>query len=274
MSTVGVATGAGRGMGRACAERMVSTVDQLFLVDRDGPAVSLAAQELSVNGHNVSAVTLDVTDRVALAALASRVAEAGTLRAVVHAAGISPSMGDWREVLGIDLVGTALVVEALRPLATAGTAFVCYASMAAHMSPFQNPEAAAAIDDPLSPDMTEKLRAALGEEIEDSGSAYSWAKWGVTRLVRRESLQLGRAGARINSVSPGCIDTPMGRQEAEAHPSMGQLVEVSSLSRGGEARELAAATAFLLSDEASYITGTDVLVDGGTVAGVAAMANG
>src|SRR3546814_9551144 len=97
-------------------------------------------------------------------------------------------------------------------------------------------------------------------------SAYSWAKRGVQRFVRQEAMRLGPVGARICSISPGIIDTPQGRQEAETHAVMQQLVEMSALGREGRSEELAAVAAFLLSDEASFLTGTDVLVDGGVVA--------
>lgn len=97
MTTVGIVTGAARGMGAACAARLVSTVDVLLLVDRDEGALAEAARELSAADGGPTAVepvVVDVTDGDALERLAARVAERGTLRAVAHAAGISPSMAD------------------------------------------------------------------------------------------------------------------------------------------------------------------------------------
>ena len=98
--------------------------------------------------------------------------------------------------------------------------------------------------------------------------AYVWAKRGVHRLVQREAITLGRRGARICSVTPGIIDTPMGRQEAAARPTNDLLVKHTPLGREGHPEEVAAAAAFLLSDEASFISGIDVPVDGGVVAAV------
>jgi NAD(P)-dependent dehydrogenase (short-subunit alcohol dehydrogenase family) len=86
--------------------------------------------------------------------------------------------------------------------------------------------------------------------------------------VRREATPFGQAGARICSVTPGIIDTPMGRQEGEARGTNDLLVKLSPIGREGHADEVAAATAFLLSDEASFITGIDVPVDGGVVAAI------
>jgi NAD(P)-dependent dehydrogenase (short-subunit alcohol dehydrogenase family) len=268
VTTVGIATGAGRGMGRACAERLVDLVDVVLLVDRDEAAVVAVAEELAKpGGAGVEPFAADVTDVDALARLAARTAEHGTLRAVAHAAGISPTMADWRRIFEVDLVGTARLAEALRPLATAGTALVCFASMAPLLG-IREPhaEADAALDEPLDDRLLARIQEALGPAVEDSGIAYAWAKRGVQRFVQAEAVRLGPVGARACSVSPGVIDTPQGQQEAASQPFMEVLVQRTPLGRMGRADELAAVVAFLLSDEASFLSGTDVLVDGGVCA--------
>jgi NAD(P)-dependent dehydrogenase (short-subunit alcohol dehydrogenase family) len=204
-----------------------------------------------------------------MARLAERVAELGTLRAVAHAAGISPTMADWRRIFEVDLVGTALLAETLRPLATAGTAMVYFASMSpllARIDP--DPAVAAILDDPLDPDFLDKIHDALGPAIENTAMAYPWAKHGVHRFARKEAVRLGPMGARACSLSPGIIDTPQGRQEAATHASMQRLIDATPLGRTGRSEDVAGVVAFMLSDDAGFLNGIDILVDGGVVAAV------
>ncbi|MFE2464991.1 SDR family oxidoreductase [Streptomyces mirabilis] len=271
MTTVGIATGAGRGMGEACARRLADMVDVLLLVDRDEAAVTAVAKDFSDSGLRAVAepFALDVTDREGMARLAERIAELGTLRAVAHAAGISPTMADWRRIFEVDLVGTALLAETLRPHATAGTAMVYFASMSpllARIDP--DPAVAAILDDPLDPDFLDKIHDALGPTIENTAMAYPWAKHGVHRFARKEAVRLGPVGARACSLSPGIIDTPQGRQEASTHASMQRLIDATPLGRTGSSEDVASVVAFMLSDEAGFLNGIDILVDGGVFAAV------
>jgi NAD(P)-dependent dehydrogenase (short-subunit alcohol dehydrogenase family) len=273
MTTVGIATGAGRGMGLECARLLPRLVDHVILVDKDEPSVVEAAASLTAQGASAEALVADVTDREALDKLAARVAEAGTLRAVAHAAGISPSMADWRRIFEVDLIGTALLAQALRPLATPGTATVNFASMASVLRPDEpnDAELDRLMADPLQDGFLDKMRQAAGPDIENTGAAYSLAKRGVKVFTQREAMRLGPQGARVVSLSPGLIDTPQGRQEAEVHPSIGRMLSQTPLARMGLGEEIAKVVTFALSDDASFLNGIDLLVDGGVIAALTAL---
>jgi NAD(P)-dependent dehydrogenase (short-subunit alcohol dehydrogenase family) len=275
MTTVGIATGAGRGMGYECGHLLPSLVDHVILLDRVEESVIKAADELAASsGVTVEPFVADVTDSAALGRLADRIAEVGTLRAVAHAAGISPTMADWRRIFEVDLIGTALLARALRPLATQGTATVNFASMAAVLRPAApgDAELDKLMADPLQDGFLDQIRELAGPDIEDSGTAYSLAKRGVKVFSQGEAVRVGPQGARVVSLSPGLIDTPQGQQEALEHPVMAQMLKATPLGRMGGSPEVAKVVAFALSDDASFLSGIDLLVDGGLVAAISALA--
>jgi len=253
-----VITGVG-GMGIACARRMGSG-RQLLLGDFDTERLAAVATQLSNEGFSVATQPLDVADPDSVRALAAAVK--GRCRAVVHTAGLSPLMAEPERIYAVDLLGTALVLDAFLPIATAGTVAVVIASMAATGVQLQP-----ALERQLALARASELMGLIADlpESKSSTFAYCLAKRGNQLRVEAASLAWGKCGARVVSISPGIISTPMGQLESR-HPMVTQLINISPAARAGTAEEIAAAVAWLSSDEAAFITGIDLRVDGGSVA--------
>jgi NAD(P)-dependent dehydrogenase (short-subunit alcohol dehydrogenase family) len=261
---VAVVTGIG-GMGLAVARR-IGPGYQLVLADVNASALEAAAENLRAEGQQVVEQVTDVGDAASVAVLAATAQRFGRVEVVVHTAGLSPVQASAEAILRVDLLGAALVLDAFGDVVAPGGAGVFIASMAGTMLPedldlerrLATTPTASLLDLPdLSP-----------ATVDNAGFAYGLAKRANQVRVRAASVWWGRRGARVNSISPGVISTPMGRAELDG-PSgefMQSMVDNSGTARLGSPDDIAAAVAFLVSSQASFITGTDLLVDGGAVA--------
>ena len=245
--TVGVVTGAASGMGRACVDRLVGTVDELLAVDLEG-----------VERSGVESILCDVRDDDAVLALAARVRDVGPFRFLVNAAGVSPTMADPRTIVDVNLLGTARLLDAFEPLVVAGSVAVPISSSAGYLAEMLTDDQRELVGDSRSPGVLDRA----AELISDSGIAYICSKVGVQLEARRAAVRWASHGGRVVSLSPGNIDTPMGRLELDNQPLMRAAQAAHPMQRMGDPSEIAAVVAFLVSDEASFLTGVDVLVDG------------
>jgi NAD(P)-dependent dehydrogenase (short-subunit alcohol dehydrogenase family)/acyl dehydratase len=264
---VALVIGAG-GMSMAAARRLGQS-HRLLLASLGAEEVTAGEAALRADGIDAVGVQVDVTDPDSVAAVGKFVAGQGRLRTLAHVAGVSPSGGDWRHIFAVNLIGTALAERTCLELADTGTAAVFIASSAGHMAENPGPDATAILDDPLDPDFFGRLDAVIPAGEQTPLQAYRLSKWALMRLCRRRAGAWGAKGARIVSMSPGLINTPQGARElaGPAAEVKRSRMKALALAREGTMVEMADAIEFLASDRASYITGTDVLVDGGIVAG-------
>ena len=255
------------GMGQAVLRRL-GAGRKVLLADFNEQLLEASVAEAVGDGYDVGSLQVDVSSRQSVQALAATARELGNVTAVVHTAGLSPVQAPVEAIWKVDLYGVAVVLEEFEKVIAPGGAGVVIASMAGYLGGAGIPAddlaslAAAPADD--------LLLIPFVAGIDDPGYAYSVAKRANQVRVQSASLRWGARGARVNSISPGVISTPMGRQELSGRSGaqMRAMIEGSGTGRLGTPADIANAAAFLLGPDAGFITGTDLLVDGGVVAAV------
>jgi NAD(P)-dependent dehydrogenase (short-subunit alcohol dehydrogenase family) len=266
MTDVSVITGGAGGMGLATA-KIVGRDHTVVLCDVRQDRLDSAAATLRDLGMTATVVNSDVTDRQAVARLLETASGLGTVASVIHTAGVSPSMGDADYVMRTNALGTVNVNEVFCRTAGEGSVIVNVASMAAHMLPDEliptrQFPLALQDEDAFMRDMMSACD--IVPEEARSGLAYAVSKSFVRWYSTSQAERFNGLGLRIVSVSPGSIDTEMGRLEEQA--GAGAMVTDAAVPRWGKPVEMAELLAFCASDKAGYLTGTDILNDGGVIA--------
>ena len=259
-----VVTGAG-GMGCAVARR-IGAGATVVLADVDEQSLESAATSLRANGLDAVTHLVDVSRKDSVRALAAGAAARGSVTAIVHTAGVSPVQASVDAIMRVDLLGTALMLDAFGEVITRGGAGVFVSSMAGTMASL-DPDFEVRLATTPTNQLLELAELSAGA-ILDSGSAYAIAKRANQMRVRAASLAWGQRGARVNSISPGIISTPMGAAELDGPHGqiMRAMVAASGTGRIGTPEDIAGAVDFLIGPDAGFITGTDLLVDGGVIA--------
>jgi NAD(P)-dependent dehydrogenase (short-subunit alcohol dehydrogenase family) len=265
MSEVTVVIGAGQ-IGQAIARR-VSAGKHVLLADLHQASADAAAEVLADAGFDVSTATVDVSSRESVRALGEAAAALGDITGVIHAAGVSPSQATPEVILRVDLYGTALVLEEFGTIIAPGGSAVVIASQSGHRLGALTAEqdaalATTAVDELLSLPMLQP------GQVTDSLHAYQLAKRGNSLRVMAEAVRWGKRGARVNTISPGIIITPLARDELTGPRGEGyrRMLELSPAGRAGTPDEVGTVGALLMGPDGAFITGSDFLMDGGVTA--------
>jgi NAD(P)-dependent dehydrogenase (short-subunit alcohol dehydrogenase family) len=264
-----VVIGAG-GIGQAIGRRQ-GPGRTVVLADRNPAVLEGAAESLEAGGHTVVTAAVDVSSRDSVHEVAQQAAAIGDVINVVHTAGLSPVQASPEAILRVDLVGVALVLEEFRQVVAPGGAGVVISSMAGHMIPALDAEADLALA--FTPvDELLALPLLSAERVPDSGSAYALSKRANHLRVQAEAVLWGDRGARVNAISPGVILTPLARDEmtGPGAENYQKMIAQSAAGRVGTTDEIAVAAAYLLGSDGAFVTGSDLLIDGGVIAAIRA----
>jgi len=265
MSEVIVVIGPGS-IGQAIARR-VGLGKLVLLADVRAENAEAAGKTLSEAGFEVKAAHVDVSSRGSVHALAELAASLGAVKGLIHAAGVSPTQAAPETILKVDLYGTAVVLAEFGNVIAPGGSAVVIGSQSGHRLPAlteaQNKALALTpVEDLLALPMLQP------DQVKDPLHAYQISKRGNSLRVMAEAVRWGKRGARVNTISPGIIFTPLAKDEfaGPRGPGYRRMIELSAAGRVGTPDEVANVAALLMGPEGGFITGSDFLMDGGVTA--------
>jgi len=265
MADVIVVIGPGH-IGQAIARR-VGVGKHVLLADMRLENAKSAAEVMANAGYEVSVAAVDACEREAVHALVQKAAGLGNVTGLIHAAGVSPTQAAPATILKVDLYGTALVLEEFGNAIARGGAGVVIASQSGHrLLPLTVDQDKALATTPVEELLS--LPFLQPEQVNDSLHAYQLSKRGNSLRVMAEAVRWGRRGARLNTISPGIIMTPLARDELNGPRGAGyrRMIEVCAAGRTGTPDEVGHVAALLMGSDGGFITGSDFLMDGGVTA--------
>lgn len=260
-----ILTGAGQ-IGMAIARR-VSYGKKLIIGDKNFDNATTIAKIMTEAGFDAEAVEMDLSSRESIKNLIAKSKEFGDITMLINSAGVSPSQAPVDIVLKVDLYGTAVLLEEVGKEISPGGVGVTISSQSGHRMPALSAE----IDAQLALTPTEELlslEVLQPQNIKDSLHAYQMAKRCNVKRVMAEAVKWGERGARINSISPGIVVTPLAIDEFNGPRGdfYKNMFAKCPAGRPGTADEIANVAELLMSPQGSFITGADFLIDGGATA--------
>lgn len=265
MKNVMLLTGAGQ-IGMAIARR-VGYGMKIVIGDKRRENAEAIADTMNKAGFTTVPVEMDLSSRASILALIDTAQQYGEISMLVNAAGVSPSQASIETILKVDLYGTAVLLEEVGKVISKGGVGVTVSSQSGHRMPALGIE----LDEQLATAPTEELltlEALQPQNIRDTLHAYQMAKRCNVKRVMAEAVKWGNRGARINSISPGIIVTPLALDEFNGPRSdfyMNMFAKCPA-GRPGTADEVANVAELLMSGRGAFITGADFLIDGGATA--------
>ena len=260
-----ILTGAGQ-IGMAIARRM-GYGKKIVIGDKNPDNAQAVAKIMNDAGYDADAVEMDLSSRESIKNLIVKAQEYGDITMLANAAGVSPSQAPVEAILKVDLYGTAVLLEEVGKVIREGGVGVTISSQSGHRMPALTPEedeqlACAPAEELLELDILQP------ENIRDTPHAYQMAKRCNEKRVMAESVKWGEKGARINSISPGIIVTPLAIDEFNGPRGdfYKNMFAKCPAGRPGTADEVANVAELLMSDKGAFITGADFLIDGGATA--------
>lgn len=247
--------------------RRIAPGKKIVIGDKNIVHAQTAAEVLNNAGFDTVAMEADLSSRESILSLISEARKYGNIRHLVNSAGVSPSQASIETILKVDLYGTAVLLEEVGNVIDEGGTGVTISSQSGHRMPALTPDE----DRLLATTPTEELLSLemlRPENIRDTLHAYQMAKRCNVKRVMSEAVKWGERGARINSISPGIIVTPLAMDEFNGPRGdfYKNMFAKCPAGRPGTADEVAHVAELLLSDQGAFITGSDFLIDGGATA--------
>lgn len=253
-------TGGAGGIGVVCAETLSDY--KLIITDYKQDIVDKTVADLKAKGIDAVGLACDISNQESIDQLVAFTKDQGKLKGIVHTAGVSGTVNNTKLVYDINLLASYRLIQSFKSVLDKGGAMVLFSSMMGHSVPANE-----AYDEALrNPHLADSFDTVAKYVDDNADTMYNFTKRGILLMLKDFAMEFGKLGARIVSVSPGVILTPMAKKALEEHPeTMKQTLDMTPLARYGIPEDIAKAVKFLLSDNASFITGTDLLIDGGVM---------